>query len=104
MQFVGNQCAIDPTTATVIVTVTDPSGILSVALNYRRPDDASTQSVPMSHATGGIYSVVLNTAVGANWSSVNGTYVIQLGVSAKDKAGNVRTLSLKPGFTVEPCK
>ncbi len=104
VQFVGNQCAIDPTTATVIVTVTDPSGILSVALNYRRPDDASTQSVPMSHATGGIYSVVLNTAVGANWSSVNGTYVIQLGVSAKDKAGNVRTLSLKPGFTVEPCK
>jgi hypothetical protein len=99
----GALCLVDPTQAVVRVVVTDPSGIASVTLDYQRAGDPSVQSVPMSLVSGW-YRVTLDTGVGTGWAPVNSPYVIQLGVSATDKAGNVSTRALQPAFTVEFCQ
>ncbi len=92
-------------TATMDVTVADPSGTESVSLLYRRAGDAAPLSAAMFPMGGNAWRVMLDAAAGTGWFPPNQqSYVIQLGIRATDKQANVSVADLRPAFTVQVCQ
>jgi len=88
------------------VRVTDPSGVSSVTLKFRRPGDSADVSRVMSR-TLNIWSLELSTSNNppAWYPAANSqSYVVQLSVTATDSIGNSQTTPTAPGFTVTFCQ